>query len=236
MGVVIMRNDMIKVHLAGDSTMADKDPEIYPEMGWGQRIGDYFTDKVLFHNYARNGRSSRSFIDEGLLENIATKIKEKDFLFIQFGHNDQKDDINRRTEPFYTYQSYLSQYILIARKAGATPVLVTPVSRRKFDENAKIINTHSPYDEAMKALAHEMHIPLIDLCEKSKILLEKYGDEESKKLFLWVKPGEYAKYPEGRSDDTHFQARGAYEIAGLVVEGIKEVMRDTPLHGQLKVT
>jgi len=223
----------ITIFIAGDSTAANKTPEVFPEGSWGEVIGQFFNEKVKISNHAANGRSSKSFVEEGRLQAILDEINEGDYLFIQFGHNDEKqNDPTRYTDPQTTYKEYLKMYIDGARGKGAFPVLLTPVNRRFF-ENGKIINTHKEYCKAMKELAEEMSVPLIDVCEKSRVLFEQLGEEETKEIFLWVEPGKYPAYPKGKQDNTHFKKEGAVEIAKLIVDGIKNDI-DCPLKEYLK--
>jgi lysophospholipase L1-like esterase len=212
----------IKVFIAGDSTAATKLPDKKPETGWGERIQDFFTSQIAFFNFAANGRSSKSFIDEGILKEISELINKDDFLFIEFGHNDEKTNEELYTEPFTTYKEYLTKYIQVARNVGAHPVLLTSIQRRAFDENGMIKDTHGDYLIAVRELAAELNVPLIDMSEKSKRFFEKVGIEKTKEIFLWVKPGESPNYPDGVEDNTHFSDNGAKEVARLVVEGIKE--------------
>ncbi|MFS0636215.1 rhamnogalacturonan acetylesterase [Mesobacillus foraminis] len=207
--------------LAGDSTVTDQSSSQLPFCGWGQMLPFYLPEDVAVSNHAMSGRSSKSFIEEGRLERIWNRIHENDFLFIQFGHNDEKDN-EGGTRPFSTYQDYLNIYIEGARKRGAFPVLISPMHRRLFDEQGNIINTHGDYLAAMEELSLREKVPYIDLAGKSKTLYEKLGEEGTKKLFMWADPGDYAKYPEGIQDNTHFQESGALEIAKLVAEGMKE--------------
>lgn len=132
-----------------------------------------------------------------------TQIRSGDYLFVQFGHNDQKPD-DRYTEPFTTYKQHLRRYIDDARLKKANPVLITPVQRRSFESDGRFKNTHGDYPDAMIQLAEELRVPLIDLASKSRQLLESLGPEASKKLFLWLEPGEHPNYPDGARDDTHF--------------------------------
>lgn len=222
----------IVVYLAGDSTVCDQENE--PFAGWGQALPCFFKRGVAVSNHAYSGRSSKSFIEERRLEKILETIKEGDYLFIQFGHNDQKDD-KRYTEAHTSYKIMLKVYIDEARKRGAIPVLITPVARRHFDENGRIVGAgvHYEYPNAMRQLAMEERVELIDLLEKSKKLLEEYGIRNSERLFVRAKPGEYPNFPDGIQDDTHFNEFGAYEMAKLVAEGIrksslalKEFLRD----------
>ncbi|TCK92835.1 lysophospholipase L1-like esterase [Natranaerovirga hydrolytica] len=213
-----------KIFLAGDSTIAFNDITSYPQTGWGQVINLYLKDYVCVKNYAKNGRSSKSFINEGLLDEIDAHITENDILLIQFGHNDQKEDDTKRTEPFTSYQYYLSQYIEVAKKHNAYPVLITPLYRRYFNEDGSIMdNVHFDFPTAMIELAHRLDVPYIDLCHKSKQLYEKLGDRHSKALFMHLPKNKYKNYPDGIIDDTHLNYEGAVTIAGLVSEGLKEL-------------
>lgn len=211
------------IFLTGDSTVSNYDSSVAPRTGWGQVLSDYIMEEVLIHNHASSGRSSKSFIDEGRLDEIANLIQMDDYLFIQFGHNDEKTDKERHTEPFSSFKDYLNQYIQLAKNKQAFPVLITPVQRRSFDENGNFEETHGNYPIAIKQLAQHHEVPLIDLTTSSRILYEKLGPEESKKLFLWFEPGENDNYPEGVQDDTHFSEYGANEIVKLVIKGIRDI-------------
>lgn len=216
-----MSEGKIKVFLAGDSTVAENTLATYPQMGWGQRIGEFFKDNVEVWNFAVNGRSTKSFMDEGRLKQIELLIGKGDFLFIQFGHNDIKPKEDRHTDPFTTYTENLTTYCNVALNAGATPVLINSMHRRKFDETGHIKNTHDQYPEAVRVLAAKLNVPMVDLTKMSKELYESYGDEKSKTLFMWLKKGEYPIYPDGSEDDTHFNFNGAKVMAGLVTDGLK---------------
>lgn len=222
-------NKKIRVFIAGDSTAATKLPEKRPETGWGQVIQEFFNDQVEFHNHAVNGRSSKSFINEDRLLAILNDITPDDFLFIQFGHNDEKDDIERHTDPFTTYKAYLLNYIEVARKAGAFPVLLTPIQRRSFDSDEILQETHGDYPLAMKELAVEHNVTLIDMSARSKVFFEKLGPEKTKELFLWLNPGESPNYPDGVNDNTHFSEAGAKAVAKLIMDGIIENKIETLL-------
>jgi lysophospholipase L1-like esterase len=212
----------INIYIAGDSTAATKALDKRPETGWGQMIQEYFDSNVEIKNFAVNGRSSKSFIDEKYLDKILESIKEDDFLLIQFGHNDQKTDVERYTEPFSTYKEYLTKYIVGARAAGAKPILLTSVHRRFFDQDERIKDTHGDYLVAMRELARDMNVPLIDIAEKSKDLFDKIGVENTKKIFLWLTAGENSNYPNGVEDNTHFCEEGAKAIAELIAKAIVE--------------
>lgn len=215
--------DKVTIYIAGDSTACNYEAARSPRTGWGQVLGQFFTDQVIVANEAISGRSSKSFIEEGALDRILSRIKPNDYLFIQFGHNDEKkSDPLRYTEPNTTFKTYLTQYIQGARSKGAIPVLLTPINRLGFDGNGKVVPTHGDYPKAMVELAKAEQVPLIDLTEKTKILMEGLGLEKSIALFLHLKPGESPNYPNGSKDNTHLRYEGAIEIARLVVEGIKE--------------
>lgn len=213
----------VTVFIAGDSTACNYESSRAPRAGWGQMIGQFFdANYVLFENRAVSGRSSMSFINEGALAKILSDIKTGDYLLIQFGHNDsKKEDQTRYTDPD-TYQSYLTQYLIGAQKAGANPLLITPVNRRNF-ENGKLVSTHGAYPKAMIDLAMKLKVPVIDLTEQSRIFFEELGEAKTKKLFLWLQPGESVNYPEGVEDNTHFSENGATEIAKLIARGIGEL-------------
>jgi len=208
--------------IAGDSTASSYPVERAPQAGWGQVLNRFFTDEIRIENEAASGRSSKSFIQEGRLHRIDEKLKANDYFFVQFGHNDAKQD-DRYTEPFLDFKDYLNQYIDVALKKEATPVLITPVQRRSFDENGNFEETHGHYPSAIKQVARERNIPVIDLTKRSREYLEKLGSEESKKIFLWLEKGSNKNYPDGLKDNTHFSEEGAYQIASLIVKGIREL-------------
>jgi lysophospholipase L1-like esterase len=209
------------VFLAGDSTVTDQ--EVFPYAGWGQMLPAFFKTDAAVANHAKSGRSSKSFIGEGRLDAIVGKIKPRDFLFVQFGHNDQKSDEERHTDPRTTYKEYLRRYVDAARAREAIPVLITPVERRLFDEAGNLKDSHGEYLTAVRELAAEQGVPLIDLAAKSRKVIEELGDEGSKSLFMWSYPGEFPDFPDGAADNTHFNETGGMRMAGLVAEGIREL-------------
>jgi len=210
----------VQIFLAGDSTVANCPPHEAPMAGWGQVFQSFFTDEVKVHNHAKGGASTNSFIEEGRLETILESIQPGDYLFIQFGHNDQKP---YGTEAFTTYQSYLTGYIKGAREKGATPILITSVNRRHFDEKDNLVHSLGDYPQSMIQLAERLEVQLIDLLVKTTELYESLGVEGSKQLFTWFEPNVHPNYPEGIQDNTHFCEHGASEVAKLVIEGIKEL-------------
>ena len=211
------------IFLIGDSTMANKPliPE-NPERGWGQMLPPYFKAGVRVENHAMNGRSSKSFRDEGRWQAVENLLKPGDWVVIQFGHNDEKDkDATRYSAPFGGFKTNLAQYVLAARAHGANPVLATPTARRKFDESGKLLDTHGDYVKAVREVAAEQGVPLIDLNQRSDELLRREGPELSKKIYIWVTAEEYPALPKGRQDDTHFCAYGASRMCDLAVDEIK---------------
>jgi lysophospholipase L1-like esterase len=211
------------IYIAGDSTASVYTQECYPRSGWGQVLQNFFDQKyVTVKDQAVSGRSSKSFVVEGYLNEIAKNIRANDYLLLQFGHNDEKSDAARHTDPATTFKTYLTQFIDVARDKGAFPVLLTPVNRNKFDSNGKLVPTHGDYPQAMIELGRELHVPVSDITEKSRVLFETLGAEKTFKLFMNLNPGDNSNYPQGSRDNTHLTVTGATEIAKLVVTGLKE--------------
>lgn len=212
-----------RVFMVGDSTMADKPLTDNPERGWGQLFPQYLTDEVLVKNYAVNGRSTKSFIKEGRWDSVMKYLQKDDYVIIQFGHNDEKiEDSTRYAAPKGLYRENLARFVKDARSKGANPILVTPVMRRKFDGDGKFVDSHGEYPDAVRTLAKEMNVPLIDLHKSSQTLIEQHGVEGSKKLFLWMGPKHFKAAPDGKKDDTHFSEYGASQVASLVCAEMKE--------------
>ncbi|PYT01779.1 MAG: GntR family transcriptional regulator [Acidobacteria bacterium] len=213
----------VTIYLAGDSTCAIKQPDKRPETGWGEMLGQHFKDgKVRIENRAMNGRSTKSFISEGRWQAIVDETEKGDYVFIQFGHNDESKDKGERYTPPDDYRKNLIRFIADVRSKGGFPVLLTPVMRRRFDKDGKFYDTHGEYPDIVRSVAKEQNAPLIDMHRRSETVIVKYGVEDSKKLFLQLKPGENPNYPKGVEDNTHFSPLGAEEMAKLVVEGIRK--------------
>src|SRR3954463_4381797 len=207
------------VYVAGDSTAATYATADVPRAGWGQALPVFLRPQISVVNAALSGASSKSFADLGRLDLILAAIRPGDVLLVSFGHNDEKiDDPARYTTPYGTFQDYLRRYLDGARARRAHPVLVTPVERRPFTADGVAYLSHGDYPDAMRALATETDTPLIDLTALSFALWGRLGPEATKDYFLWLDPGESPNYPDGVSDNTHFQAHGAIEVARLVVE------------------
>ena len=225
----LQQEPVLTLHLVGDSTMSDKrDPEINPEFGWGQVLPRFFTNEVLVKNHAVNGRSTKSFIDEGRWDAVMEEIEAGDYVFIQFGHNDEKiNDPSRYTAPNGAYRQNLEKFINETRAKDAYPVIFTSIVRRHFDAEGTLLQTHGEYPAVVREIASELVVPIVDLEVASRKLVELLGPEGSKTLYVWVKPGENAMYPEGREDNTHLSEQGAMEIARMALEGI--FVLDLPL-------
>jgi lysophospholipase L1-like esterase len=221
-----------RLFLAGDSTMADK-PADLPEYGWGQALPRFFADPAMIHNHAMNGRSTRSFIDEGRWQKIVDELRPGDWVIIQFGHNDEKiEDATRGTDPQTTFPENLRRFLRDVRAKQASPILATPVARRKFDAAGKLQPTHGAYPDAVRAVAVAEKVPLLDLEQATAAWLQATGDEPTKKFFMWIEPGEFAKIPQGSQDNTHFVEAGAVHVAELAVAEIRE--QNLPLARWLK--
>ena len=194
-----------------------------PERGWGQIFPLYLKDGVRVVNLAMNGRSSKSFRDEGRWAPVVLDLRPGDFVIIQFGHNDEKkEDPKRYAEPFGAFKQNLERYVREVREKKGKPILATPVTRRSFGANsAELRDTHGDYSVAVRQVAAEQHVPLLELHRRSADLVAKLGPDLSKRLYMWVEPGEFASVPEGKKDDTHFNAYGASRICDLAAEEIK---------------
>ncbi|MCB0471552.1 MAG: rhamnogalacturonan acetylesterase [Flavobacteriaceae bacterium] len=212
----------IRIYTIGDSTMANKpNPEENPERGWVQMLPQFFNRQVVIENHAVNGRSTRSFINEKRWDSVYVKLKKGDYVFIQFGHNDQKEnDPKRYTNPHTAYRYNLIKFIEDTRRKGAIPVLFSSIVRRNFNEQGTLVDTHGDYPLETRLVAKEYDVAFIDLQYLTEQLEESYGVENSKGLHLHYKPGEIAYYPDGKDDDTHLSVLGATEIAKLVAKQI----------------
>jgi pectinesterase len=223
----VLQGHPITIYLAGDSTMAEKLPEKRPETGWGEFVQQFFNrDSVRVENHARNGRSTRTFITENRWEAILKKLKAGDYVFIQFGHNDESKQKADRYTPPEEYRKNLLMFVNTVREKNANPILFTPVVRRRFDSLGVFYDTHGEYPDIVRAVARENNVALVDMQRETRELLERYGVEESRKLFLHVLPGESQNYPEGREDNTHFSPLGAELVARLAIEGLREAHLD----------
>lgn len=222
------------LHLAGDSTMADKvlDPP-NPERGWGMLLRELLRQPERVANHAANGRSTRNFISDGRWEHLLAELAPGDVVLLQFGHNDQKhDDPQRYAAPDSDYPAHLRRFIREVRERGATPLLATPVVRRQFDAQGRIQDTLAPYPEVVRRLARETDTPLIDLDALTRAWLEALGPEASKAQFMHLPPGAWARYPQGLADNTHYVEAGARAVARLALDELHR--RHPPLREWLQ--
>jgi lysophospholipase L1-like esterase len=211
----------IIIWMCGDSTMSSKEKKAYPETGWGMPFVYFWDSTVTIENLAKNGRSTSSFRNEGLWKQVLDNAKEGDYVFIQFGHNDEVP-----TKKTYTteveFKNNLKQYIKEAKSKKAIPILLTPMARRKFDAAGKIEGTHDVYSQIVRDVAKEEKVILFDMDKITQQLYQQFGVENSKLLFLQLKPGEHPNYPDGKEDNTHFNELGARLVAQAVLSEIKK--------------
>lgn len=203
------------IFLCGNSTVVDQDEE--PWASWGQMIPRWLNDKICVANYAESGETASTFIAVGRLKKALTQMKKGDYIFMEFGHNDQKQK-GPGTGAYYNFATALKTFIDEARQRGATPVFVTPTQRRSF-KNGKIEETHANYPEAMKWVAEREKVALIDLHEMTRTFYEAMGEEASKQAFVHYPANTYPGQPTALADNTHFNPYGAYEIAKCIIEG-----------------
>ena len=221
--LITLAKDPVTIFLAGDSTCANKQADKRPETGWGEMLQQYFDPaKVKIDNRAMNGRSTKSFIAEGRWQKIIDDMKAGDWVFVQFGHNDESKDKGERYTPPEDFKKNLVKFITEVRAKKGIIVLMTPVMRRRFNERGEFYDTHGEYPGYTRAVAAEQKVPLIDMHRKSEAIIKRYGQEDSKKLFLILREGENPNYPKGVDDNTHFSPIGAEEMAKAAVEGIRE--------------
>lgn len=216
---------MATIYWAGDSTVQYNSILTYPQTGIGQVFHLFLKPEVRVENHAKNGRSTKSFIDESRLTAIYDKITADDFLFIQFGHNDEKkEDPARYTEPFSEYMVNLEKFVNVARNKKAWPVLITPLERRCFTKDGHLeLGEHTDYVAAMKQTAENLHVPLIDLYSASRMELRKAGPEKTKDWYMHLPEGVYPYHMEGLADNTHLKYAGAVVFGGCIARGLKEL-------------
>ena len=238
-------NKSTTIFIIGDSTAADKqNPQTNPERGWGMMLQGCFDLHVRVSNHAVNGRSSKSFITEGRWQRVLEQLRPGDYVVIQFGHNDEKQDTARHTEPGGTFDENLSRFVREARERKATPILMNAVVRRNFfqasdgsaedealrntkyeDEQVNsdtLIDTHGAYLLSPRRVAEQMGVVFIDANRITHDLEQGMGIEGSRRLHMWYRPGEVASIPNGRHDNTHYNVFGARLVAGLLADAIAE--------------
>lgn len=210
----------IKIFIAGDSTASIKDVKGYPENGWGMPFVYFWDSTVTVVNKAKNGRSTSSFQTEGLWKQILDEASEGDYVFIQFGHNDEVPTKKTATTP-EQFKNNLKKFVIETREKKAIPVLLTSMARRKFDSTGKIVGTHDEYMKITRAVAKEENTVLFDMDVITQQLYQQFGAENSALLFMQLKPGEHPNHPKGKDDNTHFNEFGARLVAQLVLKEIR---------------
>jgi pectinesterase len=220
--------DTLHLYLIGDSTCATKklDKE-NPERGWGHMLQPLFDEAVVVGNHATNGRSTKSFRDEGRWARVERQLRPGDYVFIQFGHNDQKIKDSTRYSTPEQYAENLRRYVRETRAKGATPILLTPIVRRHFVDGV-LTDTHGDYPAQVRRVAAEEGVALLDMEPLTREWVASLGDEASRQYFMWVAPGTCPLCPDGRQDDTHLNVRGAHVVARMVCEALR---REVPALG-----
>ena len=209
------------IFVCGDSTAVSYNPEVTRMVGWGQLLGD-FLPGVTVVNLSMAGRSTKTFLAEGRLE-PAGQADPGDLVLIQFAHNDENEKKPERyTAPWTEFTENLRFFIRFAREHGAVPVLLTPICMRVW-QDGKLQPTHGEYPAAMRTVAEEMNVPLIDLYAESFRIVEEMGEEGSKALFMHFAPGEDPAYPDGSEDNAHTKRAGAERFAAAAAQGLKEL-------------
>jgi lysophospholipase L1-like esterase len=211
----------IKIFMAGDSTMAIKTTRAFPETGWGMPFVHFWDSSATVINMAKNGASTRTFREDGLWQSILQQAGPGDYVFIQFGHNDEVPAKKSYTTP-EEFKYNLKKFIGETRNKGATPILLTPVARRRFDSTGLTDDTHKAYAALVNSVAADENVLSIDHNQKSLALYQQLGVEQSKMLFLHLRKDEHPNYPDGKEDNTHFSELGARLVAELVLQEIRE--------------
>lgn len=215
----------IHVWLIGDSTVCTQPKDRSPVTGWGTPFEDFWDSTVTVLNRARGGRSTRTFISEGRWKNVADSLQEGDYVLMQFGHNDEAKEpqYKDRYTPVPDYKTNLIRFITETREKKAFPVLITPVTRLVFDSVGNIRETHKEYSAAVWEVGKQYNVPVIDLDERSRSLVQKLGPVYSKMLYMQLDTMEHPHYPVGRKDNTHFNEYGARRMAQLVLAEIRNL-------------
>ena len=209
------------IYICGDSTADTYDPEKTLMVGWGQLLQGYLPH-VRVEDRAKAGRSTKSFLAEGRLEDILREISPGDLMLVQFAHNDENEKPERHTEPWTDYLANLTVFVDSAREKGAIPVLLTPICMRVW-QDGKLKETHGDYKRAVRALAEKAGVPCIDLYAESFRIVQEMGEEGSKALFMHVAAGEDPRYPEALCDNAHTRFPGADRFAAYVAQSLKEL-------------
>ncbi|WP_276483950.1 rhamnogalacturonan acetylesterase [Paraflavitalea pollutisoli] len=229
---ILFRRDKITVYLIGDSTVCTQPVSQAPVTGWGTPFATFFNESVTVDNHARGGRSTRTFLSENRWQPIEHALKPGDYVFMQFGHNDEakgEQYKDRYTTP-EDYRKNLMRFVAETRAKSAFPVLVTPVSRRRFTKEGKASATHVEYSKIVVEVAAAQQVPLIDLDTRSRKLFDSLGPDASKVLFNISEPGVNPQFPDGVNDNTHFSEYGARLMAQLVYDEMRKLRLELMKH------
>lgn len=238
--------DTVTVFMIGDSTMANKplDKE-NQERGWGQMLPLYFQGAVKIDNHAVNGRSSKSFYDEGRWDTVMERLRPGDYVIIQFGHNDEKPKADRHTDPGSTFDAQLRKYVDDTRSKGATPILMNSIVRRNFPASASVkaedrddnppvgpgkdteggyllVDTHGAYLDSPRNVAKEADVVFIDMNAITHQLVQTLGPTLSKELYMWIPADTYEFCPKGKADNTHLNVLGGIVVSRLAANALAE--------------
>ena len=213
--------DVTTVFLCGNSTVVDQENE--PWASWGQMITRWLGNRVAVANYAESGLSCTTFLAQLRLDKILTQLKQGDYVIVEFGHNDEKEKKDG-DGAWYSYSRNLKIFVDRVRAAGGHIIFCTPTARRFFnDDHRTIRNTHGDYPEAMKTVAHREHVPVIDLTRMSTTFYEALGEEGSKRSLVHYPANTFPGQDKPLADNTHFNPYGAWEIAKMVVMGLRQM-------------
>lgn len=224
-GVVALRAEeprSPKLFLIGGSTMATF-PDTRPVVGWGQILPQYFKDSGRVDNRAKSGRSTKSFIDQGLWDQVFADLRNGDFLIMCWGTNDSANDAARRTEPRKDFQANLERFIRECRSKGATPIIATSVARRIWSEQGEFVEPPSEYVVVSREVAAREGVPLMEMRGRTVELERSLGVEGSRALHLYLEPGQFDSYPNGSKDDTHYNRHGATRVSELAVQEMRRL-------------
>ncbi|MFA7119292.1 MAG: rhamnogalacturonan acetylesterase [Sphaerochaetaceae bacterium] len=216
------------VFLLGDSTCAQKSPESYPETGWGMCFNEHLAEGWSLDNRSINGRSTKMFLDEGAFAAIMIDLRLGDYCIIQFGHNENKLDEERHTDPWTSYTANLLYMAESITRKAAHPVLVSSITRRNFLDGKYLMHTLGEYPQAMEAVARKLMLPFVDLTTPTRKKVEELGSLKSREYFMHFDAGLYPRYPEGDADDTHLRPEGAKAVATLLATLLKKQYPELP--------
>jgi len=221
----------LTVFLCGNSTVVDQ--ELEPWASWGQMIPRWFTDRVAISNHAESGLTARTFINGNRLEKILSMLKPGDYVVCEFGHNDQKEK-RPGDGAYYHFAYHLKIFIDRVRASGGNIIFITPTQRRFFDEatHTKIQESHLDYPDAMRAVAQREGVPVIELHDMTRDFFETLGFEGSKRALVHYPANTFPGQEKALADNTHFNPFGAYEVAKMVVMGMKQLQ--LPMVGELR--